>query len=158
MELLRANLLRTLVPIVVGAVVTVLPGTLGSNEQLPVLVGFGVSYVYYAVFRVAETRYPRLGLFLGKTMPSHRSPTAAAPPVTGQVVAGQGLDVRVGGVRLPAVESVAWHQRPGGTPLLRVAMAVADGSVVVGGPAAALSDRTGPAARAAGSAPPGPGR
>jgi hypothetical protein len=73
LELLRANLVRTLVPIIVGALVSVLP-VLDRYDQVAALVGFAVSAVYYAVFRIAETRYPWLGVFLGKRMVHDTAP------------------------------------------------------------------------------------
>ncbi len=63
-ELLRANLVRTLVPLIVGALASV-PLLSGTAKFAP-MIGFAVSAAYYAVFRVAETKYPALGVFLGK--------------------------------------------------------------------------------------------
>lgn len=86
MELLRANLVRTLVPIIVGALASMLP-ILSGFDEVATLIGFGVSAAYYAVFRIAETRYPWLGAFLGQRMihdptfanGANKVPSARAP-------------------------------------------------------------------------------
>jgi hypothetical protein len=139
MELLRANLVRTFVPLVVGAVVSVLP-FLAGNAGISTLIGFAFSAVYYAFFRIAETRYPWLGAFLGKTM-NHKAqadtrlsvtpntPTkvdATDPPsVAGTIEVvlaspGQALGIRVGGQPLPAVESMSWTAKRGESTILTI--------------------------------------
>jgi len=138
LELLRANLIRTLVPLLVGAVFSLLPFLRGRNE-IVVLAGFAVSAIYYAVFRVAETRYPWLGIFLGKRMtrgvltdpvaeqdPGNRGLSPAPPLEPGEAVRvrkgddGRSVEVNVGGHWLSRVESVVWTSRVGERPLLTI--------------------------------------
>ncbi len=138
-ELLRANLVRTLVPLVVGALVSMLP-FLAGNEGVSTLIGFAVSAAYYAFFRIAETRYPWLGVFLGKKM-AHGAPLTARAPLSSAssaaahtpgstaledlaevILAGPGEPpgVVVGGQPLPGVEAVRWTARAGEPTLLTI--------------------------------------
>lgn len=126
-ELLRANLVRTIVPLIVGALVSLLPALQG-HDQLSTLIGFGVSAGYYAVFRIAETRYPWVGLFLGKRMVAgSRTPAdvrgrpvkvSSSPLGASAPGVGGALRIRVDGTEIEGVESFTWNSEPGQPPSL----------------------------------------
>jgi hypothetical protein len=125
-ELLRANLVRTLVPLIVGALASV-PLLSGTAKFAP-LIGFAVSAAYYAVFRIAETKYPALGVFLGKkarkdtrfsSHPDVRREKAAAhqhAPLADEV--SDTVSLKVDGVDVLGIESLTWEAGADGTPML----------------------------------------
>jgi hypothetical protein len=125
-ELLRANLVRTLVPLIVGALASV-PLLSGTAKFAP-LIGFAVSAAYYAVFRIAETKYPALGVFLGKkarkdtrfssAADTHRTdgPSARNAPLVDE--ASDTVSLKVDGVDVLGIESLTWEAGADGTPML----------------------------------------
>lgn len=167
LDLLRANLVRTMVPLLVGALTSLLP-VLKGREDVATLVGFAVSAVYYATFRIAETRYPWLGVFLGKRMvrgapagsPSGRPgvvPPGAARSsgfAVGSRTDAEHLEVdctdgtvavTLGGRPLRGVDSVSWTTSPGGTP--RVTLVLLDATLSTTPPSSAVT----PSSAAAGA-------
>ncbi len=64
------SIIRTWVPIIVGAFVTWLANTTGVTDidtaTLATVVTGVVIAVYYALVRLAEARWPAIGFFLGK--------------------------------------------------------------------------------------------
>ncbi|MCW2847147.1 MAG: hypothetical protein JWR90_1121 [Marmoricola sp.] len=121
LEMLRANLVRTVVPLIVGLLVSLIPG-LPGQDQIATFIGFGVSAAYYTVFRIAETKYPRLGLFLGQKMP--KAAHAPAGPADVAMLASAGpatphgkVSVTIGGAVLPGVETFTWSAE-GDSPTL----------------------------------------
>lgn len=146
-ELLRANLVRTLVPLIVGALASLLPALQG-HDQLSTLVGFAVSALYYAGFRIAETRYPWVGVFLGKRMvrggqtpaKGNARPVKAPTPLLG-AVPGEVI-MRVGGVDVPGVESLTWSSEEGQPPMLT--LRIRDPRVAFSAPGAVVPAATAP--------------
>jgi hypothetical protein len=124
LELLRANLVRTLVPLIVGALCSLLPG-LKDQGALTTTLGFAISALYYAVFRIAETRYPWLGFFLGKRMVQPGTATAAT---AGRPAASLGKHqvLKLSGVEIPGVESVTWSSTSGQPTTLTLTIRDAD--------------------------------
>jgi hypothetical protein len=125
-ELLRANLVRTLVPLIVGALASV-PLLSGTAKFAP-LIGFAVSAAYYAVFRIAETKYPALGVFLGKRArkdtrfsahsDAHRPRDAAQQHAPLADDASDTVSLKVDGVDVLGIESLTWEAGADGTPML----------------------------------------
>lgn len=75
------SLIRTWVPILVGGVATWLAAKTGvildEQSQAGLIVGFGglLSAIYYGAVRWLETRYPALGVLLGKRQqPEYKAP------------------------------------------------------------------------------------
>jgi hypothetical protein len=70
-ETLRFALVRTVTPYVVGFLVVALVrlGIEFDDATLTNAVTVGVGSVYYAVLKVLETRYPALGVLLGRATP-----------------------------------------------------------------------------------------
>ena len=78
LEVLRANLLHTLVPVLVGAVATAVP-LLGTPAAIYPLTAAAVTYVFYAVIRIAETKYPQFGRLHGRKRVDTGAATAGQP-------------------------------------------------------------------------------
>lgn len=75
-----ASLIRTYVPAVVGAVLVVIGnaldlGTLDTADNRTKVVG-AIFVVYYAVVRLAEKKWPKLGWLLGLPKPPSYTPPA----------------------------------------------------------------------------------
>jgi hypothetical protein len=114
------------VPLIVGALASV-PLLSGTAKFAP-LIGFAVSAAYYAVFRIAETKYPALGVFLGKKARKdtrftsstgvHRTKAAAAShaPLADEV--SDTVSLKVDGVDVLGIESLTWEAGADGTPML----------------------------------------
>jgi len=62
---LLTSLKRTVVPMVVGAVAATGVGPYIDLEALALVLGSGISVVYYAVVRLAEEKAPAAGILLG---------------------------------------------------------------------------------------------
>lgn len=63
---LSPALVRTLVPIVIGPLVArFFPGVNVEDPNTLLLVSGAVSYLYYVLIRLCETKYPKLGYLLG---------------------------------------------------------------------------------------------
>lgn len=80
-----ASLIRTVVPLIVGAIVAFLTShnidTSGNEEFISQLVGALVAFLYYAAARVLETRVkPKFGWLLGKpAAPTYPGKTVDTP-------------------------------------------------------------------------------
>lgn len=86
---LAPSLVRTIVPIIVGALAATLLASLGialpieaTSEVMTVL----LSGLYYALVRVLERRWPGIGVFLGST----QQPVYTTPPVPEDPVVVEG--------------------------------------------------------------------
>lgn len=139
LELLRANLVRTLVPVLVGALATAVPLFIDKSNQAAVypLIAAAVTYVYYAFIRIGETKYPQLGRLLGRTRPDPLATRTAAAGQPGPQVAldgsGRPVAVRLGGVVVEGVESVELTSGHGQPTLLT--LRIRDPHVELGDPA-----------------------
>lgn len=73
---LLASLKRTLIPIIVGAVVASFLGGYVDPVALERVLSGIISAVYYVVVRFVETKYPSAGVLLGeKAQPVYEKPT-----------------------------------------------------------------------------------
>lgn len=113
---LGPSLVRTLVPILVGPLVTrFFPGLDINDQNTTLVVSAIVSYLYYVLVRVLETKAPSLGYLLGiakapayspKDAPQPEPPTGGGPGAAGapgaQALATPEDEVKPSGV--PAYE------------------------------------------------------
>lgn len=82
---LGPSLVRTLVPIIIGPVVA----RLGINPEDPtvlLLASGTISYLYYVLVRVLETKAPQLGYFLGVAKSPVYSPKSQVSPGPGEAL------------------------------------------------------------------------
>ena len=76
---LKPSLIRTLVPLLIGPLIA----RFGLNPDDPntlLLAGAGLSYLYYVLVRVIETKYPKVGYLLGIAKAPAYSPAPAPQP------------------------------------------------------------------------------